>query len=453
MKKHTTKALITSLLSMLLCVSMLIGSTFAWFTDTATTGVNTIVSGNLDVALEVATAWDADGNPIAWENAEGGELEFRKAAGAAANEEILWEPGCTYVLPEIRVINNGNLWLKYQIRISGIDGDAKLNEVIEWTYNETELEAEGNLAPTADSGAITIKGHMKEEAGNEYKNLTIDGIAITVLATQKDAEFDSFDNEYDEDAEFDVASVSNEAELYEAVNAGKPVILANDITLEVPYINVTLGTAETENISINGNGHTITFNNGREEVWVNTVNPDAVLSISNAKLVRANNSVGNYLTFLSFYCNTNLTDVEFNDESANLWGVGKTYNLTGVKFNDTRTTAAHYSMFIQSGNTVTMDGCAFNTAEVGNRAIKVSDVNAEAAAQAVTNLTVKNTTFASNKKAAILVGTKYGANITLENVDITKVAADSTNAVWVEDVYAAYADTVVVTGGTKIIEQ
>lgn len=42
MKISTKKALIASVLSLVLCVSMLVGSTFAWFTDTATTSVNTI---------------------------------------------------------------------------------------------------------------------------------------------------------------------------------------------------------------------------------------------------------------------------------------------------------------------------------------------------------------------------------------------------------------------------
>ena len=54
MTKHvsTKRALILSLLSMLLCVSMLVGSTYAWFTDTASTGVNKIVAGHLKVVSE-----------------------------------------------------------------------------------------------------------------------------------------------------------------------------------------------------------------------------------------------------------------------------------------------------------------------------------------------------------------------------------------------------------------
>ena len=60
MKKFSSKrALLLSVISMVICVSMLIGSTFAWFTDSATANVNTIKSGNLDVELV-----DANGEKI-----------------------------------------------------------------------------------------------------------------------------------------------------------------------------------------------------------------------------------------------------------------------------------------------------------------------------------------------------------------------------------------------------
>ncbi len=192
-RKHTKRALCMSFVSLLLCCSMLVGSTFAWFTDTATTSVNQIVSGKLDVALEMKEKGE-------WVNAEGKTLEFIKAEGHE-DESILWEPGCTYKLPELRIKNNGNLYLKYQIAITGIKGDAKLNEAIEWTYGEYTVSTDYvELAPGATSETMTIQGHMKEDAGNEYQNLTIDGIGITVFATQKDAEYDSFDNEYDKNA-------------------------------------------------------------------------------------------------------------------------------------------------------------------------------------------------------------------------------------------------------------
>ena len=198
-RKSTKRALLGSIMAMVLCLAMLVGATFAWFTDTASTGVNKIQAGNLDVALEMQ---NADGN---WVPAEGKTLDFVKAA---AGEQVLWEPGCTYTLPELRVVNNGNLALKYKVIITGINGSAKLNEAIEWTIGDVAMGTEQHLA-AGESNAFTIKGHMKESAGNEYMNESIDGIAITVVATQDTVESDSFDKDYDADAEYPVVAVAN----------------------------------------------------------------------------------------------------------------------------------------------------------------------------------------------------------------------------------------------------
>ena len=199
-RKSTKRALLGSVMAMVLCLAMLVGATFAWFTDTASTGVNKIQAGKLDVALEMKEG----GN---WVSAEGKTLDFVKAAGAE-NEAILWEPGCTYTLPELRVVNNGNLALKYKVIITGINGSAKLNEAIEWTIGDVAMGAEQHLA-AGESNAFTIKGHMKESAGNEYMNESIDGIAITVVATQDTVESDSFDKDYDAGAEYPVVAVAN----------------------------------------------------------------------------------------------------------------------------------------------------------------------------------------------------------------------------------------------------
>ena len=138
-RKSTKRALLGSVMAMVLCLAMLVGATFAWFIDTASTGVNKIQAGKLDIALEMK---DASGS---WVSAEGKTLDFVKAADAKG-EAILWEPGCTYTLPELRVVNNGNLALKYMIKITGIKGDAKLNEAIEWTIGDVAMGAEQHLA-------------------------------------------------------------------------------------------------------------------------------------------------------------------------------------------------------------------------------------------------------------------------------------------------------------------
>ena len=218
-KRATKRALLTSVTALVMCVVMLAGTTFAWFTDTASTGVNKIQAGNLDVALEYATKWDNNGNVTKWENAEGKTLQFKKAAGAPADEQVLWEPGCRYQLPELRVVNNGNLALKYIIKVTGIEtnhevvpGEPNLKDVIDWTIKYGTNKVEDNtsdipvvtgysLNPGA-SDVVTIKGEMDKNAGNEYQGLSIDGVSVTVYATQMTAEFDSIDNLYDKDAAY-----------------------------------------------------------------------------------------------------------------------------------------------------------------------------------------------------------------------------------------------------------
>ena len=200
-RKSTKRALLGSVMAMVLCLAMLVGATFAWFTDTASTNVNKIQAGNLDVALEMQ---NADGK---WVSAEGKTLDFVKAADAKG-EAILWEPGCTYELPALRIRNNGNLALKYKVIITGINGSAKLNTVIDWTIGDVAMGAEQHLA-AGESNAFTIKGHMQESAGNEYMNESIDGIAITVVATQDTVESDSFGNTYDANATYPVVAVGD----------------------------------------------------------------------------------------------------------------------------------------------------------------------------------------------------------------------------------------------------
>ena len=205
-KKVTKRALLTSILAICLCLVMLIGSTFAWFTDTASTSVNKIESGTLKVGLKMATEWNEDGTVKTWSDAKGQVLNFRKAAGHE-NEAIRWEPGCTYELPALKVVNEGNLALKYKIQIAGIKGDAMLNNVIDWTINDEAIDlAEQKLSAKQEGVAFTIKGHMQETAGNDYQNQSIDGIAITVLATQDTVEFDSINNTYDELAQYPIAA-------------------------------------------------------------------------------------------------------------------------------------------------------------------------------------------------------------------------------------------------------
>ena len=238
----TKKALRGSLFALFLCIVLLIGTTFAWFTDTASTGVNKIQAGNLDVELQ----YNHNGT---WENAEGQTLDFQKAAGKES-EAIQWEPGCTYKLPEIRVINKGNLALKYTMKVTGVEGDQKLNEVIDWTIDDKALtDTEGNLKANETSNPMTIQGHMQESAGNEYQGLSINGISITVYATQDTVESDSFNDQYDKDAR---VNADSETAIRDAMKKAGSVITVTD---EIKPSETLV--ADKKDITLNMNGKTI----------------------------------------------------------------------------------------------------------------------------------------------------------------------------------------------------
>ena len=253
MKKFSSKsALLLSVLSMVICVSMLIGSTFAWFTDSATANVNTIKSGDLDVEL-VGANGEKITSALKWVAKDG-----------RAQDEILWEPGCTYNLESFKIKNAGDLALKYKVVISGLTGDATLLEAIDFTVKvgdaapvalegwdgkllpagaeKTEITQDADIGETA---LITITGTMKTTAGNDYRGLSLEGISITVYATQLAHEFDSNGNTYDAGAsehEFKqgvkisgIAGVADSyASIQEAYEAVKAMLVENSGLVEQP---------------------------------------------------------------------------------------------------------------------------------------------------------------------------------------------------------------------------
>ena len=269
--KSTKRALLSSAFAIRVCVAMLIGTTFAWFTDTASTAVNKIQAGNLNVTLEMQKA---DGT---WVPAENKTLEW-KTADNRAQADILWEPGCTYELQPVRVKNDGNLALKYKIVISGIKGSAKLNNVIEWTINDAALESDHHLAAGAVSDALTIKGHMQESAGNEYMNEKIENIAITVYATQDTVENDSYGNGYDKDATY--YPVLNAAGMKDALARGGNIKVDADIDpSEALVVN--------KETTVNMNGKTVA---NTDDVWDKNPNSWSLISArKNANLTITGN--------------------------------------------------------------------------------------------------------------------------------------------------------------------
>ena len=279
-KKATKRALLTSIMALVMCVVMLVGTTFAWFTDTASTGVNKIQAGNLDIELAYKNS-----------TTDGKFKEANKETPVFDNN-ALWEPGhVEYVV--LKVSNAGSLALKYKLGINiasetgstnVLGNEFKLSDYIKFGVINGEsnnlsdrdklvAEAEESGSVAALNAGYTKENHllkgedkvvtlvvwMPTDVGNEA-NHAVDAAApeinlgINVAATQYTAESDSFGNEYDEDAEYPI-SVTTGDELQAVVsNATAPVniVLTNSITTNNFVI------PEGKDVTLDLNGRTVT---------------------------------------------------------------------------------------------------------------------------------------------------------------------------------------------------
>ena len=270
--KSTKRALLTSVLALLMCVTMLVGATFAWFTDTASTGVNKIQAGNLDLEVQYRTTADGE-----WKTLD-------KATDLFGAEGTLFEPGHTRVV-ELKIANAGNLALKYKIGMnvvsetagtnkdskpyklseylkvattpiqSGPTGDPLTDQVAAimegqifqrdisyiWTardFANFELEKAGNgnvhsLQP-GEMQFLGIKVYMPESVGNEANAKTpADAASINfglhVVATQYTTESDSFGSTYDKDATYPEYTVTTADALTKAAKEGGIITVNGDI--------------------------------------------------------------------------------------------------------------------------------------------------------------------------------------------------------------------------------
>ncbi len=234
MAKSSKRALLLSALAIVLCIAMLIGTTYAWFTDTASTAVNKIQAGNLDVKLMYST------DAIEWKEATDQTKLF--------DDNALWEPGYTQVV-YLKVVNAGKLALKYEVGLSknytsnrgkNINGDwYRVDNYLKIGTVETDTKFENReavwsaIAATEKTlakdvmltdGWITLKAgesskpfavaiYMPTSVGNEanasrLRPSSVSGLGIEVRATQATVESDSFGTDYDANA----ATVLNRVE-------------------------------------------------------------------------------------------------------------------------------------------------------------------------------------------------------------------------------------------------
>ena len=453
-KRATKRALLTSVMALVMCVVMLVGTTFAWFTDTASTGVNKIQAGNLDIKVEYRTT--ADGN---WQLLD-------NATDLFGTEDTRFEPGHTRVV-ELRITNAGNLALKYKIGMNVVSEQPgtnkagnpyKLSNYLKvattgiqqynpadqisslmerlifqkgnfgmWTardFANFELEYTSNgsvhvLQPGA-AQILGIKVYMPESVGNEANAISTEKAAsisfgLNVLATQYTTESDSYGTQYDKDATYPVI-VSNQQQANDAITN------ATD-----KKVNISIASGQTitlDNDIANSSG---SDNKARDITFVGdgSQTVDVITNAVSAEGGQLNYQRGSTFTFenMTIQAGEGNFDGVVCDELTykNCTIKGKLTLYGKATFIDCvfdNTMANQYSIWTWGGTDVTFEGCTFNT---NGKAILLYG---QATASNPTNLVVNNCTFNDRNngtagKAAIEIGNDYNATYTLTINDIT----------------------------------
>ena len=249
--KQTKKALISSVLVLVLCLSSLIGTTFAWFTDVASSKNNIIQTGELDAAMYWSNDL-LDADSTAWID----------ASTSSVFTNTNWEPGNTEV-KYIKVANEGSINLKWKLIIEADGVVSSLSDVIDVYYVNPVTEAVTDLDGRTSAGNLTkvladkvetagtldketnvilaIAFHMDENAGNAYKNLSLceEGFSLKLYATQIAGEYNYTASEDDDEDWFNTVNFSASASLDDIAMNGNTI--ANDVVIgDGTGVNATL---------------------------------------------------------------------------------------------------------------------------------------------------------------------------------------------------------------------
>lgn len=472
--KTTRRALFTSILALLVCVSMLVGTSFAWFTDSVTSGVNKIIAGNLDVDAQYTT----DGTSFA--SIEGVGNIFQAPAGGTTG---LWEPGHVEVA-YVKVANLGTLALKYQIAIdpfnevggTNVNGAAfLLSNVLKFAmvdYTGIYATRDAALAAAEAAPAANLSGllglasqtpislapgdnktvaliiYMPETVGNEanYKTGTpapeID-FAISVVAGQDTVEFDSFDEQYDANAEFGAASsvsASATADATGAVTLSAATTPAGSNITTVELTNLAADDAVVLDVT--------TKDTAATAYSVGAANGAATIDL--ALTVNGTATTDGFTAKVETYVATGLTGVTFRYSGTGTFDNGGTQvaaaaeaDAVGEWYYDAATgyfcfVTDHFSEYVVSATNVAVNNnkakayetlqAALDDAAAGDTVIMLNDVtvtsfaagNTDAQVEVIKNITILGNghTISSNAGRTLWVA---ASNVTLTLKDLTLV--------------------------------
>ena len=331
-KKKTTKhALISSLISLALCFAMLVGTTFAWYTDSITSGRNNIVAGSLNLSL---TYRKVVNDVETWAEVTDQTPIFP--------DDLSFEPGAVHVA-YVKVANTGDLAFKYSLA-AVVDSETKgTNQAGDYFYLSDYLKfkavatdtvyttradavaALGTNPPSLAGGAsladaavlkagdpevmLALIIYMPEDVGNVANPLPGDAnkpkitFGLDAVATQYTIEKDSFDDQYDAAAVMPeiVSDFSSMKEVLANVSTTEPVTIQLTDNIIVPddaeksYISIPANT----DVTLDLNGKTIS--GGRTDQKPNygmiNVGKDATLTIENGTVTYGDPGDGSWSAY------------------------------------------------------------------------------------------------------------------------------------------------------------
>lgn len=462
-QKSTKRALLLSALSLLMCVSMLIGSTFAWFTDSVISGNNKIVAGNLDIELEYY-------NGTEWKTVNGATNLF---------DETLWEPGHTDVV-YLRLRNIGSLALKYELAINIVSETPGINvagdefllsdyiymgvvEDINGQTNPYSKDAAGRAKAIAEAAPATIisegyaaDGEMAKGANDLYMAVvvympsSVDNdanyrgdtapsidLGINLVATQLMNEVDSFGNDYDEAAKYVISS--DEKMIFNGTEFD--TLVTNNGTVDMTNAKIENDNTGFENYGdATLNGVTVNAGTPGTQAYGYAINAYAgSTTVLNDVVVNSANGAIGVTDGANLTFNSGSVDVDSKSTSGRylfyVVGNGSTLTINGgnFDFNKTQNQKRAY-IYAGAGTTVYVNGGTFGKAST--RSGYTAGILGEG------SVVITGGTFGFDPSAWVATGYKVVKNGNTWHV----VAENVTAAVTFDDVKNAFA-----TGGEVVL--
>ena len=339
--------ILSSIMILVLCLSLISGATFALFTSESTNTIS-VSAGKVEVVTALSDlktySMDVEQQQGYFEN--GGTAVLDAVAGTVVLEKVTPGDKATFKLV---VTNNSNVSIKYSIKYT-VTGELAAGLNITETENSVENDIVSQLSP--EWTKVTASGQLHEklitielpvEAGNEYQEKAAE-VQITVYAVQ--ANDPTWAGEADTawyndtDKEFTISTAAELQGLSKLVNAGnnfkgKTVKLGADIDLATTYNLYELQPIGKSGLpfsgTFDGQGHTIsnlkmTNNSNKSYVGLfghTTLGEIKNLIINNAE-VKGYTSVGTVSgnPYTSKYTNIQVTGLVKVEGLSYVGGVG-----------------------------------------------------------------------------------------------------------------------------------